>query len=270
MEALTNLLNSLLTVNANSFGFVEVLISISVAYAGGVLSSLTPCVYPMIPITVSIVGGSPLKVTKDVPRPLKQLLARSLAYVLGMTLIYSFLGVAAGLTGKVFGSFTNTLGWYLALGVTMNLAALVMLDVVPFEPVTWFSPAKRSLYRLFNKKLAANTKPAFNTNDMSVYGAFFLGASSGTIAAPCTTPVLAVILAFIAKTQSVGVGLMLMIAFSLGISTLLLVIAVFASALRVLPRSGSWLKTIKIASGLILLVFAQYLVYRAGNLGGFR
>ena len=99
-------------------------------------------------------------------------------------------------------------------------------------------------------------------------GAFTLGASSGFIAAPCTTPVLTSILAYIAKTQSISLGLGLMFFFSLGLGTLLLIIAGFAGAITVLPRSGQWMKTIKTLSGLMLLVFAQYLIYRAGTLGG--
>jgi thiol:disulfide interchange protein DsbD len=74
------------------------LTAILFAYFGGVLSSLTPCIYPMIPITVSVVGGAgPLK------RSWGEVLLRGFAYVLGMTVVYSFLGVLAGLTGKVFG-----------------------------------------------------------------------------------------------------------------------------------------------------------------------
>ncbi|MGK5087327.1 cytochrome c biogenesis protein CcdA, partial [Bdellovibrionota bacterium FG-2] len=76
------------------------------------------------------------------------------------------------------------------------------------------------------------------------------------------------ILAYIAKTQSVGVGLALMISFSVGLGTLLLIVAVFAGAIRVLPRSGQWLRMIKVISGLILLGFAEYLIFKAGTLGG--
>ena len=95
-----------------------------------------------------------------------------------------------------------------------------------------------------------------------------LGASSGFIAAPCTTPVLTSILAFIAKTQSVGLGLALMVAFSLGLGTLLMIIAGFTGALQLMPRSGHWMKRIKTLSGIILLGFAEYLIYRGGAMGG--
>jgi thiol:disulfide interchange protein DsbD len=104
---------------------------------------------------------------------------------------------------------------------------------------------------------------------MTLLGAFTLGASSGFIAAPCTTPILTSILAYIAKTQSVGLGLALMLSFACGLGTLLLLIAAFTGFLQLLPRSGNWMKTMKTLSGLILLAFGEYLIYRAGGLGGF-
>ena len=258
MDWISNFLNQLLAGNATSLNFGQALFALLIAYAGGVLSSLTPCVYPMIPITVSVVGGMPQKNAAG-RRSWHELLLRAFAYIMGMTLIYSILGVVAGLTGKIFGSFTNTAGWYLTLGVIMTLSALVMLDIIPFDPAVWMDQFKRK----FSKK----SHHSFTPKEMTLLGAFALGASSGFIAAPCTTPVLTSILAFIAKTQSVGLGLALMIAFSMGLGTLLLVIAVFTGALQILPRSGKWMKTIKQLSGLLLLAFADYLIYRAGTVG---
>jgi cytochrome c-type biogenesis protein len=244
-----------------SLGWGQLFAALGVAYLGGILASLTPCVYPMIPITVSVVGG--MGSSKE--RKLSAVWLRGAAYVGGMTVVYSFLGVLAGLTGKVFGSFTNTPLWYFGLSIIMTLAALVMLDVLPFDPQVWLEGVKRRFF-------SGNTRPAHHHSQAphqhSLLGAFTLGASSGFIAAPCTTPVLTSILAYIAKTQSIGLGLGLMFFFSLGLGTLLLVIAGFAGAMSVLPRSGQWMKTIKTLSGLLLLAFAQYLIYRAGTLGG--
>ncbi len=264
MDSITGFLTNILSAEPGSLGLWQIIVAIIFAYLGGILSSLTPCIYPMIPITVSVVGGAgPLK------KSWNEVLLRGFAYVCGMTVVYSFLGVVAGLTGKVFGSFTNTTSWYLGLGIVMTVAALIMLDIIPFDPQIWWENAKRS-FRHFRHKRGAlsHSKNNLIEKEMTVLSAFFLGASSGFIAAPCTTPVLTSILAFIAKTQSVGLGFALMFSFSLGLGTLLLIIATFAGALQVLPRSGKWMKTIKTASGLILLMFAEYLIYRAGNFGG--
>jgi thiol:disulfide interchange protein DsbD len=182
-----------------------------------------------------------------------------------MAIIYAFLGVLAGLTGKVFGTLTNTPGWYIGLGAIISLAALTMLDVISFDPQMMWEGFKRKLG--LTSKVPAHSHSSHG-QPMSLMGAFGLGASSGFIAAPCTTPVLTTILAYIAKTQSIGLGLVLMLAFSAGLGTILLVVAAFAGALQSLPRSGQWMNTIKKASGLILLIFGEYLIYRAGALGG--
>ena len=260
MDSITQFLSQYLAAG-QSMTFVQMLGSVVVAYFGGVLASLTPCVYPMIPITVSVVGGSP---EDRENRPWHQIWLRGSIYVLGMTVTYSFLGVLAGITGKVFGSFTNTSGWYLTLGMIMTLAALVMLDVVPFDPLVWWESFKRKF-----KGGANYVAQPIAHKEMTWAGIFVLGASSGLIAAPCTTPVLTSILAYIAKTQSIGLGLALMFSFSLGLGTLLLVIAGFTGAIQLMPRSGMWMKKVKLASGFILLIFAEYLVFRAGGLGGF-
>ena len=257
MDSISGFLTGLLGTNANGMGFSQVLVALGVAYLGGVLSSLTPCVYPMIPITVSVVGGG-----AETQRSWKRIWARGSIYVLGMATTYSFLGVLAGLTGKVFGSFTNNSTWYLILGAIITLAALIMLDIIPFDPGVWWENFKRKFSG--NKTFKRHPPP----QEMKVLGIFSLGASSGLIAAPCTTPVLTSILAYIAKTQSIGLGMGLMFAFSLGLGTLLLVIAGFAGAVKLLPRSGMWMKKVKLASGLILLAFAEYLIFRAGTMGG--
>lgn len=259
MNSLTQLINQLLSPQTG--GAWGAVLAVLLAYLGGVLSSLTPCVYPMIPITIGVVGG-----VGSARRRWQEIWIRGAAYVAGMAIIYSFLGVLAGLTGKVFGTFTNTPGWYLGLGAIITLASLTMLDVIPFDP--------QMMWESFKRKLGIQPKPLVHSHahgqghPMSLLGAFGLGASSGFIAAPCTTPVLTTILAYIAKTQSIGLGLALMLAFSVGLGTILLVVAAFAGAIQSLPRSGQWMKTIKTASGIILLIFAEYLIYRAGALGG--
>ena len=257
---LTDSLTHFLSIDSGSFTWGQTALALLSAYLGGILASLTPCVYPMIPITVSVVAG----LGESKKQNWKDVLSRGVFYVAGMTLIYSILGVLAGLTGQVFGSMTQTAGWYLGLGIVMNLSALIMLDIIPFDPMIWWDGLQRKLGRPPKKHLNYHERHA----QTPLLGAFVLGASSGFIAAPCTTPVLTAILAYIAKTQSVGLGLGLMIAFSFGLGTLLLIIASFAGAVRVFPRSGQWMKAIKVLSGILLLVFAEYLIYTAGQRGG--
>ena len=106
-------------------------LALGLAYLGGILSSLTPCIYPMIPITIGVIGGIQ---THHEERNVRGVFLRGVAYVLGMAIVYSFLGVLAGLTGQVFGSLTNTPGWYIGLSMFMTVAALVMMDILPLDP----------------------------------------------------------------------------------------------------------------------------------------
>ena len=262
---MSEFLSGLLNLNSGNGSFWDLILAIVAAYFGGVLSSLTPCVYPMIPITVSVVGG--LGSHQGQTRPSwRGFLLRGSSYVFGMTVTYSFLGVLAGISGRVFGSFTQTSQWNLTLGVILSFSALVMMDVIPFDPVVWWDQVKRKIRGegAHHSHLSSRTQ-----EEMTLLGAFFLGASSGFIAAPCTTPVLTGILAYITKTQSIGVGFLLMMSFSLGLGTLLLLMGACTGAVQFLPRSGHWMKKIKTLSGIILLIFAEYLIYRAGNLTHF-
>jgi cytochrome c-type biogenesis protein len=251
MDQLAARLENLLS--SGSFG--GALIALALAYFGGILSSLTPCIYPMIPITVGVVGG--LQHNPE-ERKTRSIVIRGIAYVLGMALIYSFLGVLAGITGQVFGSFTNTFGWYIALGAIMNVAALMMMDVIPIDPQAILENIKIKM-GLHSRNKTESHKEA------TILGAFILGASSGFIAAPCTTPVLTAILGFIAQTQSVILGLVLMLFFSFGLGTILILIAAFAGSFQKLPRAGLWMNRIKIGSGILILIFAEYLIYKAGK-----
>lgn len=254
MESITQWMTSLLTAQSGASTITQLTLGLLVAYLGGLLSSFTPCVYPMIPITVGVIGGGS-------DRTWKKLVARSLVYLSGMALVYALLGVVAGLTGQIFGTLTNTYGFYLALGIFISFAALVMLEVIPFDPAVWIE----NIMRRFQKQKPHSKK---ERGRVTLLGTFGLGATSGFIAAPCTTPILATILAFIAKTQSVFMGFVLMLGFSLGLGTLLLAIAFFTGALQILPRSGKWLKLVKLVSGIILLGLGEYLIYQAGALGG--
>ncbi len=254
LDQIATYLDSLLTGGS----ILGLFLSMLLAYLGGVLSSLTPCIYPMIPITVGVVGGISTHHDRTSTKISRDVVFRGLAYVLGMAIIYSFLGVMAAITGKVFGTITNSASWYLGLGIVMTVAALMMMDVLPFDP--------QSALERFKRWLGFQHSPKINTEkEASLLGAFALGASSGFIAAPCTTPVLTAILGYIAQSQSVILGLGLMLSFAFGLGTILILIALFAGKLRALPKAGKWMNHVKIASGILILIFAEYLIYKAGR-----
>jgi thiol:disulfide interchange protein DsbD len=92
---------------------------------------------------------------------------------------------------------------------------------------------------------------------------FLLGATSGIVAAPCGAPAFAVVLTWVATTQSAALGFFYLLVFSLGMTALLVVVGVFSGTIAGLPRAGRWMAGIKKAAGLVMLVMAGYYFYQA-------
>src|SRR6476659_5319010 len=102
-------------------------IALPVLFIAGVLTSFTPCIYPMIPITVAVVGGQ--SVGEGAP-PRSRVVLLTLTYVLGLALVYSILGTIAGLSGTIFGTVSSNPWLYFAMANLLIVAALALLDVI--------------------------------------------------------------------------------------------------------------------------------------------
>lgn len=213
-------------------------------FLGGVVTSLTPCVYPMIPITAAIVGGQ-----ADVPSGRLRPLALTLTYVAGLAVVYSALGVFAGLTGTLFGSVSTNPWLYFAMANVLILAGLGMLDVVPVR-----LPAGMMAR-------AANLGTAGRFS-----GAFGMGAMSGLVAAPCSAPVMAAVLTWVTVTHSAALGFLYLLTFSLGMCTLLVIVGLSSGSLARLPKAGPWMVTVKKVFALVMLGAAEYYLIKMGQL----
>lgn len=215
-------------------------LAIPVMFAAGVLTSLTPCVYPMIPITAGIVGGQNLGTGSR-----KRAAFLTLSYVLGLALVYATLGLIAGLTGSLFGSISTNPWLYLAMANVLILAALAMLDVVHVPvPARFLRPMKGG----------------------SAGAAFGMGAASGLVAAPCSAPVMAGVLTWVGTTRSAALGFVYLFVFSLGMTALLVLVGLFAGSLTALPRSGKWMLWVKRVFAVILFGAAEYYLIQTGQL----
>lgn len=200
-------------------------LALAVAFVGGVLTSLTPCVYPLIPITVSVFGAK-----RSASRA--QAMALSGLYVLGLATTYSALGVAAALTGKAFGSVLQS-PWAVA-----GVAAL-------------FTGMALSMFGVFELRLPASLQRRLSRfGGAGPAGSYSMGLAAGLVAAPCTGPVLASALTYVASRGSVAFGLAIMFAYALGIGLLFFLIGAFAVSL---PKSGPWMVAIKSVFGVALL-----------------
>lgn len=221
-------------------------LALPLIFLAGVLTSLTPCIYPMIPITVAIVGGQTVGET-GVSRWRPVLL--TMAYVVGLALVYSTLGLIAGLTGSMFGAISTNPWLYFAMANFLLLAALAMLDVVPVRlPDSWV-------------QRAATAGTAGRAS-----GAFVMGAMSGLVAAPCSAPVMAAVLTWVATTKSAVLGFFYLFTFSLGMTALLVAIGLSSGAVSRLPKAGAWMVWVKRGFAVVLLGAAEYYLIRMGQL----
>jgi len=217
------------------------LVAVPLLFAAGVLTSLTPCIYPMIPITVGVIGG-----TAEAGRTRARTAGLTLAYVMGLALVYALLGTIAGATGTLFGTIGASRWARLVTGNLLLLFGLAMLDLVPVR-------APRRLLAWVG-----------GLRGGTVAGVFLLGATSGIVAAPCGAPAFAAVLTWVAGTGSAPLGFLYLFAFSLGMTALLVVVGLSSGTLAALPRAGQWTTWIKKLGGLLLLAMAEYYFVQAG------
>ncbi len=212
-------------------------------FAGGVLTSLTPCLYPMIPITVAVIGGG-----ATMPSRRKRMGLASI-YAAGLAAAYSALGLLAALTGQMFGAVSTNPWLTFAMANVMLLSAAMMADVIPV-------PVPASL----------RARAATAGDGGRALGVLVMGIASGLVAAPCGAPVMAAVLTWVATTQRAVLGFTYLFAFSLGMCSLLLVVAFVADSSIHLPRAGPWMLWVKRGFALILLGVAEYYLITTGQL----
>ncbi|MCY0994665.1 thioredoxin family protein [Nannocystis sp. ILAH1] len=202
------------------------------AFGQGVLVDLTPCVYPLIPITVAVFGA------KGVSRGRALFLAS--AYVLGMATLYTTLGIVVALSGGQFGA------WLGEPVVVLPIVAVLLALAA-------------SMFGAFELQLPASVQTRLNAvGGTGPVGAFLMGLVSGFISAPCTGPVLLSLLAVIAKGaaegDSLAYGASLLFTYALGMGTLFFAVALGAS----LFRPGRWMEYVKSVFGVALLVMSLW------------
>jgi thiol:disulfide interchange protein DsbD len=209
-------------------GLLLVLLTV---FLGGLALNLTPCVYPVIPLTVGFfsreAGGSTARA-----------FGLSSLYVLGMAATYSALGVAAALSGKLFGSLLQN-----PIVLTGIAGVLVLMAL--------------SMFGYWEIRM-----PSFLTNRAGARagaaGAFGMGLFVGVVAAPCVGGFIVGLLAFVAARQDPGLGLLLFFVLSLGLGLPYLFLGAFSRSLSRLPRAGAWMESVKKVFGWILLAMAAY------------
>ena len=216
----------------------SLLMAFAAVFAGGMLASLTPCIYPMIPITVGYIGSSNVGGSKW------RAFILATVYVTGIAVTYAAMGVFAAVSGRLFGEFNSSPWSFLVIGNIILLLGLSMLDVFSL-PV--FAPKESG------KKAG-------------IIAIFILGLGSGFVAGPCTAPVLGVLLAYVASTGNAVLGAALLFIFAFGMGVLLIVAGTFSGLMAALPKSGEWMVKIKKMLGWGMILLAEYFLIQAGRL----
>lgn len=204
------------------------------AFFYGVLASFTPCVYPLIPVSIGYIGAG------GAESRLKGFFL-SLVYVTGIAITYSVLGLVATATGGIFGSF-STLGWVrIVMGGIIIVFGLSMLELF-FLPMIGL------------KKLPGLKKRSY-------FSVFFLGLSSGLLISPCLTPMLGAILSYLATQKNLVYGSLLLFCFAYGMGLILILAGSSSAFLSNLPKAGKWTVFIKKGCALIMIVAGVYFVF---------
>jgi thiol:disulfide interchange protein DsbD len=201
-------------------------------FIGGLALNLTPCVYPLIPITIGFFGGQSEGSTK-------RLIMMGILFVLGLAVTYSLIGVVTSLTGALFGALLQNPLIIIAVALILIALSLSMFGVYEFK---------------LPDSLVAKAGGAKG----GMYGAFFMGLTLGIVAAPCIGPFVLGLVTHVATKQDPIYGFVMFFILALGLGTPYLFLAIFSGKIKSLPRAGEWMMGVEHIFGLILVGMAIY------------
>jgi thiol:disulfide interchange protein DsbD len=207
-------------------------LSLLFIFLGGLALNLTPCVYPLIPITIGYFGGQSEGRTS-------RLFMLGLLYMLGMALTYSVIGVITSLSGALFGTLLQNMYVIIGIATLFVVLALSQFGVYEFNlPSSWMAAAGGAKGGLF--------------------GAFFMGLTMGIVAAPCIGPFVLGLVTFVAAKGDPFQGFLMFFVLAIGLGLPYLVLALFSGKIKNLPRSGEWMEGVKHLFGFIMIGMALY------------
>lgn len=207
------------------------LLSFVIVYIGGVITSISPCILTMIPVTVGYIGGYDSQENESRLRGF----FTSLVFVLGMSVTFSVFGLAAVLLGRIFGQVGDA--WYYFLAILAIIMGLHLLGVINIRfPIFNLTPVKKR----------------------GLIHAFIIGLMFGLVMSPCATPVLAVIIAYVVSTKNVVSGAGLLFVYGLGHGLPLIIAGTFTAAIKQMSRFQRFSHYITLGSGVILILLGLY------------
>lgn len=206
-----------------------------IIFVSGLALNLTPCVYPLIPITISYFGG-------QVGGKKIGLFFHGIIYVLGMAIIYSTHGVIAALTGSILGSWLQNPFVLLFIALVMGLLSLSMFGLYEIRVPTKIA------------NFAGQSKQGY-------FGTLFMGITVGLIAAPCIGPFLLALLTYVGEKGDPVLGFLMFFVLSLGLGLPFIFLALFSGMIKHIPQSGEWMVWVRKIFGFILIGMAFYFLH---------
>jgi thiol:disulfide interchange protein DsbD len=207
-------------------------LSLIFVFLAGLALNLTPCVYPLIPITIGYFGGQSEGKTS-------RLVMLGLLYMLGMALTYSVVGVVTALSGAVFGSLLQNPIVIIIIALLFVALALSQFGVYEFKlPDSWVMKAGGA--------------------KGGAFGAFFMGLTMGIVAAPCIGPFVLGLVTYVAAKADPLYGFLMFFVLALGLGFPYLLLAIFSGKIKNLPRAGLWMEGVKHIFGFLLVGMAFY------------
>ena len=207
------------------------------SFAGGVIASISPCSLAMLPLIIGYVGGY----SKE--KPLRTFL-QLCCFILGTAIVFTLIGIACALTGNVFASAMG--GYFTVLIASLLLImGLKLLDILDFETPT-----------------IIKAMPTNSTNSIFVYPVL-LGITFALAGTPCSTPILAGIMAFAAIGKNLSLAILMLFLFALGQGLILVFAGLFTSSLKNMRALSSFTEVLLKFSGLLLVLASGYLYWKA-------
>lgn len=210
------------------------ILSLLFVFIGGLALNLTPCVYPLIPITIGYFGGQSEGKTG-------KLFVLGILYVLGMAITYSVVGVVTSLSGAVFGSLLQN-------PIVIIFVALILIAL------------SLSMFGLYEFKMPDKWVMKAGGAKSGVFGALLMGLTMGIVAAPCIGPFVLGLVTYVGAKGDPLYGFLMFFFLALGLGTPYLFLALFSGKIKSLPKAGFWMEAVKHIFGFILIAMAIYFV----------
>ncbi|TRZ64508.1 protein-disulfide reductase DsbD [bacterium] len=207
-----------------------IFLGILLIFIWGLALNLTPCIYPLIPITISYFGA---QASGNKFRSIMM----GVFYALGMSVTYSLLGLVAALTGSILGT------------ALQNPLVIIFIALI-------FIALASSMFGLWEIRVPQKLAVAGNQNRSGLFGSLLMGLLVGFIAAPCIGPIVLSLLVYVGKLGNPLIGFLLFFILSMGLGVPYIFLAAFSSSINKLPRSGEWMIGVKLIFGFVLLIMA--------------